>query len=192
MAAGEALPVNFSGAICVDGPEIADARVLRATEFQNRAQDQPSDSNQLFRAKLGERVQHRHERRSRDASHETMWQVHDRRSKTDWPRVQINLAKKIRLRYIALTLLIRYVGIRVALTTVKRVLKFSALLILAGLTSAVAGTTFEVQPSPTPADENSHDILSYRRRTPSRAILRNLSLGMVIRFTMTSAMITGF
>jgi hypothetical protein len=44
---------------------------------------------------------------------------------------------------------------------VKRVLKFSALLILAGLTSAVAGTTIEIQPSPTPADENSHDLFSY-------------------------------
>ena len=74
---------------------------------------------------------------------------------------EIILAKIVRLRYIAFTFFIRYVGIRVALTTVKRVLTFSALLILAGLTSAVAGTTFEVQPSPTPADENSHDLFSY-------------------------------
>jgi hypothetical protein len=106
-----------------------------------------------------------------------MWQVHDRRSKTDWPRVQINLAKKIRLRYIALTLLIRYVGIRVALTTVKRVLKFSALLIVAGLTSAVAGTTFEVQPSPTPANENSHDIFSYETTYTFQSDFKESKLG---------------
>jgi hypothetical protein len=55
----------------------------------------------------------------------------------------------------------RYFGIRVALTAVKRILKFSALLILARLTSAIAGTTFEMQPSPAPADENSHDLFSW-------------------------------
>ena len=106
-----------------------------------------------------------------------MWQVHDRRSKTDWPRVQINLAKKIPLRYIALTLHIRYVGIRVALTTVKRVFKFSALLIVAGLTSAVAGTTFEVQPSPTPANENSHDIFSYETTYTFQSDFKESKLG---------------
>ena len=40
--------------------------------------------------------------------------------------------------------------------------KLFALLLLAGATSALAGTaTFEAQPSPTPADENSHDIFSW-------------------------------
>jgi hypothetical protein len=96
-----------------------------------------------------------------------------------WPRVQINLAKKIRVRYIDLTLLIRYVGIRVALTTMKRVLKFSALLILAGLTSAVAGTTFEVQPSPTPADQNSHDIFSYETTYTFQSDFHESKLGDV-------------
>jgi hypothetical protein len=39
---------------------------------------------------------------------------------------------------------------------------FAACLFLAGFTSALAGTaTFEVQPSPTPSDENSHDLFSW-------------------------------
>jgi len=40
--------------------------------------------------------------------------------------------------------------------------KLSASLLVAGVASALAGTaTFEAQPSPTPADENSHDLFSY-------------------------------
>jgi hypothetical protein len=45
---------------------------------------------------------------------------------------------------------------------VRTIRKLFALLLLAGATSALAGTaTFEAQPSPTPADENSHDIFSW-------------------------------
>jgi hypothetical protein len=56
----------------------------------------------------------------------------------------------------------RYVGIEVALTTMKTIRTLVALLFLAGVASALAGTpTFEVQPSPTPADENSHDLFSW-------------------------------
>jgi len=40
--------------------------------------------------------------------------------------------------------------------------KLSAFLLVAGITSALAGTaTFEAQPWPSPADENSHDLFSY-------------------------------
>ena len=40
--------------------------------------------------------------------------------------------------------------------------KLCAFLFLAGIASALAGTaTFEAQPSPTPADENSHDLFSW-------------------------------
>jgi hypothetical protein len=40
--------------------------------------------------------------------------------------------------------------------------KLASFLVALGLASAVAGTaTFETQPSPTPADENSHDLFSY-------------------------------
>jgi hypothetical protein len=44
----------------------------------------------------------------------------------------------------------------------KIVRRFFALLFLASATSTLAGTsTFEVQPSPTPADENSRELFSY-------------------------------
>lgn len=44
----------------------------------------------------------------------------------------------------------------------KTVRRFFALLFLASATSTLAGTsTFEVQPSPTPADENSRELFSY-------------------------------
>jgi hypothetical protein len=40
--------------------------------------------------------------------------------------------------------------------------KLCVFVILAGIASAVAGpATFEAQPSPTPSDENSHDLFSY-------------------------------
>ena len=44
----------------------------------------------------------------------------------------------------------------------RKISKLCAVLFLAGIASAVAGTaTFEAQPSPTPSDENSHDLFSY-------------------------------
>jgi Domain of unknown function (DUF6268) len=60
-----------------------------------------------------------------------------------------------------LKLSIRYVGIRIALT-MRIIPKLRAFLFLAGIASAVAGpTTFEAQPSPTPEEENSHDLFSW-------------------------------
>src|SRR5262249_12565878 len=48
------------------------------------------------------------------------------------------------------------------LNQMRTIPKLSAILLVAGVTSALAGTpTFEAQPSPTPADENSHDIFSW-------------------------------
>jgi hypothetical protein len=77
------------------------------------------------------------------------------------PVTQIVLAKIIRFRYIAFTFFSRYVGIR-SPEPVKTIRNFSAFLLLARITSAFAGAgTFEAQPSPTPADENSHDLFSW-------------------------------
>jgi hypothetical protein len=45
---------------------------------------------------------------------------------------------------------------------VKTIRNLSLSLILAGVTSAIAGTpTFEAQPAPSPVDENSHDLFYY-------------------------------
>jgi hypothetical protein len=77
-----------------------------------------------------------------------------------------------------LTLLIRYVDIRVALTIVQTLRKFSACIFVAGVTSALAGTaTFEVQPSPTPADENSHDLFSWETTYTFRSDFKDSKLG---------------
>ena len=75
---------------------------------------------------------------------------------------EIRLAKMVRFRYIAFTFLIRYVGSRIALTIVKTFRNLATVLVLFGVASAVAGpTNVELQPPPTPADENSHDRFSY-------------------------------
>jgi len=56
----------------------------------------------------------------------------------------------------------RYVGSRVALTNMKLVPICAACLVIAAATSAFAGsTTYQIQASPTPADENSHDLFSW-------------------------------
>jgi hypothetical protein len=56
--------------------------------------------------------------------------------------------------------------------------KLFALLFLAGVTSALAGTaTFEVQPSPTPADENSHDLFSWETTYTFRSDFKDSKLG---------------
>jgi Domain of unknown function (DUF6268) len=66
------------------------------------------------------------------------------------------------LRYIGFTFFIRYVDVRIARTTVKMVRKLVILLIVVGAASAVAGPgNLELQPSPTPADENSRDLFYY-------------------------------
>jgi len=66
------------------------------------------------------------------------------------------------LRYIDFAYFIRYLDARVALTTVKTFRKLGVFLVTLGIASALAGTpTFVAQPSPTPADENSHDLFSY-------------------------------
>jgi hypothetical protein len=91
---------------------------------------------------------------------------------------EIFLAKIFLLRYIAFTLLIRYVGVQVALATMKMIRNFAACLFLAGFTSALAGTaTFEVQPSPTPSDENSHDLFSWETSYTFRSDFKDSKLG---------------
>jgi len=53
-----------------------------------------------------------------------------------------------------------------------------AVLFLAGITSALAGTaSFEAQPSPTPADENSHDIFSYETTYTFNSDFKESKLG---------------
>ena len=72
------------------------------------------------------------------------------------------LAKIVCLRYIDFAYFIRYLDVRVALTLVKTFRKLAVFLVTLGIAPALAGTaTFEAQSSPTPADENSHDLFSY-------------------------------
>jgi hypothetical protein len=78
-------------------------------------------------------------------------------------RAEMVLAKISRLRYIASTFFIRYVGVPDRLNHVmKTARKFCFLLSLAGIASALAGpATLEPQSSATTADENSHDLFYY-------------------------------
>jgi hypothetical protein len=56
--------------------------------------------------------------------------------------------------------------------------KLCAFLFLAGITSALAGTaTFEAQPSPTPADENSHDLFSWETTYTFESDFKESKLG---------------
>jgi hypothetical protein len=56
--------------------------------------------------------------------------------------------------------------------------KLFALLFLAVVTSALAGTaTFEAQPSPTPTDENSHDLFSWETTYTFRSDFKESKLG---------------
>ena len=72
----------------------------------------------------------------------------------------------------------RYVDIRGALTIVQTIRKFSACIFVAGVTSALAGTaTFEVQPSPSPADENSHDLFSWETTYTFRSDFKDSKFG---------------
>jgi hypothetical protein len=56
--------------------------------------------------------------------------------------------------------------------------KLCAFLFFAGVTSALAGTaTFEAQPSPTPEDENSHDLFSWETTYTFRSDFKESKLG---------------
>jgi hypothetical protein len=79
------------------------------------------------------------------------------------PLIEIVLAKILWLRYIAFIFCVRYVGCnRIALTAVKTFRNLAILLILVVVASAVAGpANVELQPSPVPANENSHDLFSW-------------------------------
>src|SRR5436190_3086925 len=78
------------------------------------------------------------------------------------PSIEIFLAKIVSVRYIGFTSSIRYVDNWIALTPVKTFRNLAILLISVGVASAVAGpANVELQPSPAPADQNSHDIFSY-------------------------------
>jgi hypothetical protein len=60
----------------------------------------------------------------------------------------------------------------------KNVCRFVALLCLASATSTLAGTsTFEAQPSPTPADENSRDLFSYETTYTFESDFKESKLG---------------
>jgi hypothetical protein len=92
--------------------------------------------------------------------------------------IEIVLAKIICGRYIGFTSFIRYVDVRIALTTAKMVRKLVILLIVVGAASAVAGpANLELQPSPTPADENSHDLFSYETTYTFQSDFKESKLG---------------
>jgi len=76
--------------------------------------------------------------------------------------IELVLAKIVCGRYIGFTFSIRYLDVRIALTTVKIVRKLVILLIVVGAASAVAGpANLELQPAPMPAVENSRDLFYY-------------------------------
>jgi hypothetical protein len=62
--------------------------------------------------------------------------------------------------------------------TMETVRRLLALLFLASATSTLAGpSTFEAQPSPTPADENSHNLFSYETTYTFRSDFEESKLG---------------
>jgi hypothetical protein len=64
------------------------------------------------------------------------------------------------------------------LTSVKAIRNLSVFLILAGVTSAIAGpATFQLQPSPTPADKNSRDLFYYETTYTFQSDFKESKLG---------------
>ena len=91
---------------------------------------------------------------------------------------EIVLAKMTCLRYIAFTSVIRYVDGWTALITVKTFRNIAVLLVTVGVASAVAGpANVELQPSPAPKDENSHDLFSYETTYTSQSDFKESKLG---------------
>src|SRR5258707_2794160 len=76
--------------------------------------------------------------------------------------IEIVLAKIICGRYIGFSCFIRYFVVQIALTPVKTFRYLAVTFLCVGIASAVAGpANIDLQPSTTPADQNSHDIFSY-------------------------------
>jgi len=72
---------------------------------------------------------------------------------------ELLLAKISLCRYTNIASLIRFLHAQVALAVKKNIAAFSTALWISVTAAALAGTpTFELQPSPPPADENSHDL----------------------------------
>ncbi len=75
---------------------------------------------------------------------------------------ELLLAKISLCRYTNIASFIRYLHARVALAVKKIIAAFSTALWLSVTAAALAGTpTFQLQPSPTPADENHRDLFSW-------------------------------
>ena len=92
---------------------------------------------------------------------------------------EIVLAKMTCLRYIAFTFFLRYVGVRITLMTCEDI-SFSrySFACCIGIASAVAGpANVELQPSPTPADENSHDLFYYETTYTFQSDFKESKLG---------------
>ena len=86
----------------------------------------------------------------------------------------------------------RYLDVRVALTLVKTFRKLAVFLVTLGIAPALAGTaTFEAQPSPTPADENSHDLFSYETTYTFDSDFHESKMGHGDSCTMISATTIG-
>jgi len=95
-----------------------------------------------------------------------------------YQEIELVLAKIVPLRYIGFTSFIRYVDVRIALTTVKIFRKLAVLFLCIGVASAVAGpANLELQPSPTPADENSRDLFSSETTYTFRSDFKESKLG---------------
>jgi hypothetical protein len=90
--------------------------------------------------------------------------------------IEILLAKIVTLRYIGFTFFIRYVDVR-ALYPVK-IFRNLAMLLVFGAASAVAGPADVIlQPSPKPADENSHNLFNYETTYTFRSDFEESKLG---------------
>jgi hypothetical protein len=70
------------------------------------------------------------------------------------------LAQILQLRYIDADPLLRMIDVCFANNTMKNLRLVLVTLFIGAAGSALAGTAAEIQPSPTPEDENSHDIFS--------------------------------
>jgi hypothetical protein len=91
---------------------------------------------------------------------------------------ELLLAKISLCRYTNIASLIRYLHAPVALTVKRNIAAFSTALWLSVTAAALAGTpTFEAQPSPSPGDENSHDLFSWETTYTFRSDFKDSKLG---------------
>ena len=91
---------------------------------------------------------------------------------------ELLLAKISLCRYTNIASLIRFLHAQVALAVKKNIAAFSTALWISVTAAALAGTpTFELQPSPPPADENSHDLFYWETTYTFESDFKESKLG---------------